>query len=473
MAETMKLDTVVPEPSGAVVFGAGAEVIGPRRRRSRWAAALIFLGGWMTAMIATADSPHSSGSTEPSGSVRNSAIQRSGDSIASRFDEQFAALREAVRGKRVGMLTNPSGVGPDLRQTADLLWSDSETTITAFFAPEHGLRGDHQAGAQVQDYIDPHTGVPVFSIYGVRRAPTDEQLALIDVLVFDIQDVGVRFYTYVWTMTFAMEACAKNGKEFIVFDRPNPIGLDRVEGHPNPQDYGLIGRKWPEAPWGVATRHGLTAGELARLVNAEWMNPKVNLTVIAVPGLTRRTGWEQTGRLWVLPSPNMPTLDTARLYPGLCVFEGSNVSEGRGTTKPFELIGAPWVDGVALAAAMNARALPGVRFRAAWFTPTFSKHAGVLCGGVQVHITDPAALDPIRTGLALLQQIYQMYPAETQITDYAGRLMGDPALPEEIKTRPVEEIVAGWEADLNAFRAVREKHLIYGDQPRPSGLMVK
>lgn len=377
------------------------------------------------------------------------------------MNEQIAELRRLVRGKRVGMLTNPSGVGDDLRQTADILHEDADTTITAFFAPEHGLRGDQQAGVKISDYTDSVTGITVYSMYGAHKAPSDEQLSKIDVMVLDVQDVGVRFYTFSWSMTYALEACAKNGKPFIILDRPNPVGLAVVEGSPNRDDYGLIGRKWEAAPFGVATRHGLTLGELAQLVNGEWLTTKADLKVIPVPGLRRTTTWEETGRPWVIPSPNMPSLNTARLYPGTCIFEGTNLSEGRGTTLPFEQIGAPWIDGVALAQKMNAKKLPGVQFRAAWFTPTFSKHKDERCGGVQVHITDATKLQPIRTALELTQTIYQMYPDKMEITAWAGKLMGDPTLPEAIKTKPVDEIIAGWEPLLKQFKDVRAKYLIY------------
>lgn len=380
---------------------------------------------------------------------------------AAAFNQQLAELRTAVRGKRVGMITNPSGVGPDMRQTADILCDDKDTTITAFFSPEHGLRGDQQAGAKVADYIDPSSGIPVYSMYGASKAPSDEQLAKVDVMVYDIQDVGVRFYTVVWSMTYAMEACAKNHKPFILLDRPNPLGLEAIEGSTNPADYGLIGRKWEGAKFGVCTRYGMTLGEVAKLVNGEWLTTKADLTVIPIPGLTRSTTWEQTGRPWVYPSPNMPTLDTVRLYPGMCIFEGTNMSEGRGTTKPFEQIGAPWIDGVALAAAMNAKHLPGVLFRPSWFTPVFSKQKDERCGGVQVHIIDAQKLEPIRTALELLQTIVKMYPEKTEVTAWAGKLMGDPTLPEAIKTKPVGEIMAGWDANRKEFEAIRGKYLIY------------
>jgi uncharacterized protein YbbC (DUF1343 family) len=378
-----------------------------------------------------------------------------------RMEMQVAELVEVLKGKRVGMLTNPTGVDSQFRLIADRLNEHPDVKLVSFFAPEHGVRGDQQAGDPEADFTDPITGLPVHSLYGPRRAPLPEHLAELDVMVFDIQDVGSRFYTFVWSMTLAMEACAANGKEFVVLDRPNPIGLTKIEGQPNRFDAGLIGRKWADAPFGVATRHGLTAGELATLVNEEWMEPKVKLTVVKVPGLTRSMTFEETGYPWVFPSPNMPTIDTARVYPGLCVFEGTNLSEGRGTTRPFELVGAPWIDGTKLAAHLNAQGLPGCRFRAAWFRPMFSKNANELCGGIQVHVTDAEVFQPVRTGLAVLKGVVDLYPNDITFRSSLSRLMGIENLQERIKTESVDALVAESQADLEAYRELRARHLLY------------
>ncbi len=374
---------------------------------------------------------------------------------------QVNALLQAVHGRRVALLTNHTGVDSRLEAIADRIADDQATTLVAFFAPEHGLRGDRQAGEPVDSYPDPRTGTPVYSLYGRTHAPTDAQLCGVDVLIFDMQDVGTRFYTREWLMTYAMEAAARNGLRFIVFDRPNPIGADRVEGPPIRTDAGLVGRVWPGQPFGVPTRHGMTIGELARLVNEEWMNPKVNLQVIPIPGYTRNQTFEDTGYPWVLPSPNMPTLDTAHVYPGMAVFEGVNLSEGRGTTKPFELIGAPFVDGVALARDLNALGLPGVRFRATWFTPSFDDYAGERCGGIQVHVTDRQVFEPVRTALHVLQTVVRAYPDQVEITPYARKLMGIPDLAERIRTEPIDAFIAEWQADLEAFKSLRENYLLY------------
>jgi uncharacterized protein YbbC (DUF1343 family) len=286
-------------------------------------------------------------------------------------------------------------------------------------------------------------------------------LAQLDVVVCDMQDVGVRFYTRVWTMTRAMAAAAKAGKEFVIFDRPNPIGLDQVAGAPNTLDAGLIGPLWPGQRYGVATRHGMTMGEIATLVNAEWAEPKARLTVVKVPGYKRHMSFEDTGYPWVSPSPNMPTLDTATVYPGTCIFEGTNLSEGRGTTRPFELIGAPFIDGPALAARLNAVGLKGVRFRAAWFTPTFEDYHGQRCAGVQIHVTDRASFEPIRTGITALKVVCDMYPKQVVVTDWASRLMGVPGLHEQIRTKSTDAILRSWDGDLRRFNTLRASHLLY------------
>lgn len=383
---------------------------------------------------------------------------------ANSSQQQVDALLKAIRGKRVALLTNPTGVDGQLNLIADIINEAPDIKLVAFFAPEHGLRGDLQAGGRITHYIDPYTSVPVYSIYRTQRAPSKEQLENVDVLIFDIQCVGVRFYTFVWSMTYAMEAAAQNNVKFIVFDRPNPIGAHKVEGAPNRRDLGLVGRLWPGQTLGVATRYGMTPGELASMVNAEWMNPKVDLQVIPIPGYTREQYFEDTGRPWVQPSPNMPTLDTATVYPGMCIFEGSNLSEGRGTTKPFEQIGAPFVNGIELAKKLNALGLPGVRFRPAFFRPSFADWKDEYCGGIAVHVMDRKKFDPIRTALYVLKTVYEMYPDQVRITRYASTLMGVENLHERIKTESVDSIIAGWQDDLEAYKKVRQKYLFY-----PSG----
>ena len=262
-------------------------------------------------------------------------------------------------------------------------------------------------------------------------------------------------------MTRAMEAAAKAGKEFVVFDRPNPIGLAKMEGAPITFDAGLIGSLWPGQPFGIPTRHGMTVGEILTLVNEEWADPKAKLTVIKIPGYTRTMTFEETGYPWVMPSPNMPTIDTATVYTGTCVFEGTNLSEGRGTTRPFELIGAPFIEAPKLARRLNAAGLKGVRFRPAWFTPTFDDHEGKRCAGVQLHVTDREAFEPVRTGLTMLKVICEVYPDKVVVTEFATRLMGVPELHEKIRTESVEALIGSWQENLKAFAVKRKPHLLY------------
>jgi uncharacterized protein YbbC (DUF1343 family) len=308
----------------------------------------------------------------------------------------------------VGLICNPTSVDARLRHAADLLASARGVTLAALFGPEHGVRGDAQYMVAVGESRDPRTGVPAWSLYGERAEslrPAPAQLAGLDALVFDIQDVGARYYTYQATMMLCMEAAAAAGVAFVVLDRPNPIGGLAVEGpalRPGFESFcGLHD---------LAVRHGLTVGELARLFRAE-RRLDLELEVVPCEGWRRGMGFRETGLPWVLPSPNMPTPETALVYPGMCLLEGTNLSEGRGTTKPFELLGAPWLDGHRLAEALAADRLPGVRFRPASFVPTWDKHAGVRCHGVELHVQDPAAFRPFRTGLACVVRAREQAPS--------------------------------------------------------------
>ncbi len=302
-----------------------------------------------------------------------------------------------LRGLRVGLVCNPTAVDRRLRHAADLLSAAPGVRLAALFGPEHGVRGDVQYMAAVGDARDPVTGLPVHSLYGSdpeSLRPRRSQLEGLDALVFDVQDVGSRYYTYQATMMLCMEAAAAAGLRFVVLDRPNPIGGLAVEGPAlRPGFESFCGMH------DLAVRHGMTVGELAHLFRAE-RGLDLDLEVVPCEGWRRRASFAETGLPWVFPSPNMPTPDTALVYPGMCLLEGTNLSEGRGTTRPFHLFGAPWLDARQLAADLAAERLPGVRFRAAGFTPTWDKHAGVLCHGVELHVTDPEAFRPFRTGLA-------------------------------------------------------------------------
>lgn len=301
-----------------------------------------------------------------------------------------------LRGRRVGLVAHPASVNARLDHAALLLRDARGVTLTRLFAPEHGLWGAAQDHARVPRTRDPVTGLKVESLYGRRRAPTPGMLRGLDALVVDLQDVGARYYTFIWTMALAMRACERAGVDVVVLDRPNPLGGDVAEGNvPDPAFASFVGL------YPLPARHGLTIAEVARhLAAAHGIRPR--LTVVPMRGWRRAMRWEDTGLLWVAPSPNMATPDTARVYPGGCLFEGTNLSEGRGTTRPFEWVGAPYLDAHRFAARLDATGLPGVRFRPARFTPTFHKWAGRLCGGVQIHVTDERRFKPFLTGLAVV-----------------------------------------------------------------------
>lgn len=311
-------------------------------------------------------------------------------------------VHDVLAGKRLGLMTNPTGVDSHLRSTIDIL--NESYNLTALFACEHGVRGDVQAGAHIESMTDPQTGVMVYSVYGKSHHLSDEMLGSFDVFVFDIQDVGARFYTYMYSLSFAMEDCARAGKPVVVLDRPNPQGGDVVAGT-------LLDEKVKSfvGEYAIPTRYGLTMGEYARWVK-DYLKLDLELHVASLTGWKRHMRYEDTGLVFVPPSPNCATLHAAYVYIGTCVFEGTNVSEGRGTVLPFEYIGAPYIDAEALEARMNALALPGVSYRRAYFTPQFSKHQGKQCAGVQVHITDDEKADTFAAGLYLLDTIRQMYP---------------------------------------------------------------
>ena len=301
-----------------------------------------------------------------------------------------------LQGRRVALLAHQASIDSRYAHAASLLGDLRRVRLVRLLAPEHGLWGAAQDHARVGATRDPATGLPVFSLYGSRPAPTRAMLRGADVLVVDLQDIGARYYTFVWTMALSMQACARVGVGVVVLDRPNPLGGAVVEGNvPDPAFASFVGL------YPLPARHGLTIGELAAYLN-ERHALGCNLTVAPLNGWRRAMLWEDTGLPWVAPSPNMPTPDTARVYPGGCLVEGTNLSEGRGTTRPFEWIGAPYLDAHRYADALEAERLPGVRFRPARFVPTFHKWAGRLCDGAQVHVTDRARFKPFLTGLALI-----------------------------------------------------------------------
>ncbi len=364
-----------------------------------------------------------------------------------------------VRGRRVGLITNPSGVNARLEATADVLLR-SGVRLTALFGPEHGARGEQAAGAPVASSRDGRADIPVHSLYGETRRPTPEMLSGIDAMLFDVQDVGARFYTYVATMVHALEACAEQGVPFVVLDRPNPIG-GAMEGNLlDPAFASFVG------PGPILLRHGMTAGELARLFNAEF-NLGADLTVVPTRGWRRTMFYDETGLLWVPPSPNMPTMETTVVYPGMCLMEGTAVSEGRGTTKPFEQVGAPGIDGRQLARHLNERGIPGAIFRPVTFEPFTGKQSGQACEGVQVHVTDRRIYPAVRAGLEALAAVRDLFPGVLAWRNVDGvypfdRLMGTDRVRQALDAGAgAEEIVANFEPDIQGFAERRGPYLLY------------
>ncbi|WP_363928889.1 exo-beta-N-acetylmuramidase NamZ family protein [Peribacillus frigoritolerans] len=366
--------------------------------------------------------------------------------------------KNVLSGKKVGLITNPTGIDSKLTSIVDLLHDDPDIHLTALFGPEHGVRGDAQAGASVEYYIDEKTGLSVYSLYGKTKKPTPEMLKDVEVLVFDIQDVGTRYYTYIYTMAYAMDAAKENDIPFIVLDRPNPQGGESVDGPVLEPEFSSFVGLYP-----IPLKHGMTVGELATLFNKEF-KIGADLKVIKMKGWKRDMDYDDTGLPFVLPSPNMPTVSTTFVYPATGLIEGTNVSEGRGTTKPFELIGAPYINSDELAGKLNALRLPGVKFRAASFTPTFSKHAGKLSHGVEVYITDREEFKAVPTGLHIIKTIQDLYPGDFEFlaANNFNLLIGNGWIMSRIKEgSTVNEILKEYQVKQDAFKKVRKNYLLY------------
>ena len=366
-------------------------------------------------------------------------------------------VRDSFRqlaGRKVGLITNHTGRSKDGRSTVELLHDADNFELVALFSPEHGFEGKLDV-AKIGDSQDAATGLKVHSLYGETRKPTREMLDGLDALVFDIQDIGTRFYTYVSTMGEAMKAAADHGKKFIVLDRPNPIGGIAVAGPMlNAGKESFVG--FHRLP----VRHGMTAGELALLLKSE-LRLKLDLTVVECEGWRRSDTWDATGLTWVNPSPNMRSLTQAFLYPGIGLLETTNVSVGRGTDTPFEVLGAPWLDGQKLAAELSSFALPGVSFVPIEFTPASSKFSGEKCGGINVAITDRAEFEPLRTGLAIAVALRKLYPSEWDADAY-DRLLGNTATHEAILAgKPLDEVLAASREGVDRFLRRRSQHLLY------------
>ena len=366
-----------------------------------------------------------------------------------------------LAGSRIGLITNQTGVDRRFTSTVDLLRASHHIQLAALFGPEHGVRGEAQAGVKVGGATDPRTGLPVYSLYGDTRRPTAEMLDGLDALMIDLQDVGVRYATYISTMAYAQGAAAAAGLPFVVLDRPNPLSGGHIEGSLLDPAFASFVGVHP-----LPVRHGMTMGELARLFAAEhgYSAP----LVVVMHGYSRAQWYDQTGLPWVGPSPNLPALDSVTLYPGTCLIEGTNLSEGRGTTRPFELIGAPWIDPFQLAGELERRRLPGwVDFRPAYFTPTFSKHAQAVCGGVQIYILDREAARPVELGLHLLHALRGLAPDAFAWREGDSRFFIDLLLGSDRPRRSLDagaevaEVMSGWIEEIEAFERRRRPFLLY------------
>ena len=374
-----------------------------------------------------------------------------------------------IAGKRIGLVTNHAAVTSDLRHAVRMLHAGRGWKLVALFGPEHGIWGEAQDMAHIGHSIDPLTGLTVHSLYGSSvkdLAPKRELLKNLDALVIDLQDIGSRYYTFIYTMALCMREAAPAGVQVIVLDRPNPIDGVHLEGNIREENYSSFVGMFP-----LPTRHGMTAGELARYFN-EVFQLNCSLHVVPMRGWRRSMWWGDTGLPWIIPSPNMATVFTAAVYPGMCLVEGTNLSEGRGTTHPFEFLGAPWLDPFKLGEKLNSLDLPGVRFRPHYFKPTFHKHAGQVCGGVELHVMNRWEFEPYRTGLWCVKVARDMNPEKFDwrreeyefVTDRLAidLLAGCARYREMVESgENIDHWVATWEDELREFAQRRERFLMY------------
>jgi uncharacterized protein YbbC (DUF1343 family) len=374
--------------------------------------------------------------------------------------------KKILAGRKIGLVANPSSVDSKVQFILDLFLQEKSWEVTALFGPEHGLRAELQAEEWSSEFKDPVTGLPVYSLYGERLKPEPQMLDNVDTIVFDMQDVGSRYYTFIYTLSYIMEACMNREIEVVVLDRPNPINGVDVEGPVLEKGYESFVGRYP-----IPTRHGMTIGEIALLFKNEF-GVDCKLQIISMEDWNRDSYYEEKNLPWVLPSPNMPTVDTAIVYPGQCLLEGTNMSEGRGTTRPFEIFGAPWIDPKTLITGLSAYQLHGVIFRPLYFQPTFSKHAGKLCGGAQIHVINRHQFKPVKMTLALLHWLLQTHPGTFRwkdppyeyVTDRLpiDILFGNSWIREELEkgTHP-DDIEKRWQSDLKTFLPLRSKYLLY------------
>ncbi len=383
------------------------------------------------------------------------------------LDRLLRFHRKCFQGKRVALLAHPSSVDKHLRHALEVLQEEASARVVALFGPEHGIHGQAQDMESVVGST--YRGIPVYSLYGHDEAslkPTRESLKDVEVLICDLQDVGARYYTFIYTIAFCMEVAKETGTKVLVLDRPNPINGHQVDGNLVAPGFRSFVGWFP-----LAVRHGMTVGELAQMFRHEF-DLKCDLEVVTMKGWHRRRYMDELDTPWVLPSPNMPTVDTAVVYPGMCLIEGTELSEGRGTTRPFEFFGAPYVDPEALARRLREFRLPGVRFRPIYFKPGFQKHAGQTCGGAQLHVTRRKAFKALLTGVAALKAVHDLYPKEFQFRHRAYEfvdkipaidlLAGNAKLRTQLETgASLKEIEGSWEDERQAFLETRKKYLLY------------
>ena len=373
-----------------------------------------------------------------------------------------------LKGARVGLLVHPASVNRKFEHAAQLFSHSRNFKLSALFGPQHGIRGETQDNmVEWEGFIDKQAGLPVFSLYGSTRKPKPAMLKNIDAMAIDVQDVGSRYYTFIWTMELCMQACMEMGKSIVVLDRPNPIGGHITEGNVLDAAYASFVGNRP-----LPIRHGMTIGEIAHYLRNEFY-PSLDFHVIPMRGWKRKMWFDETGLPWVLPSPNMPTLDTATVYPGMCLLEGTTISEGRGTTRPFEIFGAPFIDPDILIAHLNRYNLPGVAFRPMYFLPTFQKHAGTLCGGAQIHVINREKFKPFKTGVAVIKSIHDLYPDQFSWKqppyEYETEKMpvdilaGTDRLRKDIENgEDIERMEERWQEECLQFsRYYRKKYLLY------------
>jgi uncharacterized protein YbbC (DUF1343 family) len=377
------------------------------------------------------------------------------------------SVSKIVKGKRLGLLANPASVNRNFQHSRDLLAQAFPSRLKALFSPQHGFFSEKQDNMIASsDIIDPFLKIPIFSLYGPRRIPEQEMLELIDTLIIDLQDVGTRVYTFIYTMALCLEAALKYGKEVVVLDRPNPIGGNQIEGNCLNTDYASFVGMYP-----IPMRHSLTVGEIARLFN-EHFEIGCNLTVVPMSGWKRYMYFSDTSLPWVIPSPNLPTPASALVYPGQVLWEGTNISEGRGTALPFELFGAPFIKPAFLKDLSEQVEYPGVHLRCAGFEPTSNKWQGTLCYGFQLHVTDPLRFRPYKTTLSLLQAVLKAYPEEFEWKkppyEYEYEklpidlIIGDQEIRNAIESfEDIESIEERWADELKEFEEIRKEYFLY------------